>query len=82
MNSSDEEFGMTHGGRDIDDMEGDEIAKYGGVLDEKDGNLDPDFVGKLNFSGFAEDGGNFFYFLFSFLEELGSKILKIFRKKS
>lgn len=57
LNSSDEEFGMTHAGKNLDDMDGDEISRFKGVLDDTEGDLDPEYVSKLNFSGFQEDEG-------------------------
>jgi hypothetical protein len=46
---------MTHGGKNLDDMDGEEISRFKGVLDDADGDLDPDYVSKLNFSGFNDE---------------------------
>ena len=59
LGSSDEEFGFTHNGRLIEDMDGTEINEYRGLEDlgdlEKSGYVNPDIVSKLNFAGFEED---------------------------
>lgn len=47
----DEEMNMTHNGRDINDMDAEELNVFDGGLDEH-GNINPKLVGQMNFSGF------------------------------
>lgn len=60
LNSSDEEFGFTHNGRGIDDMDGKELNEYRGLAENSTNpnHIDTDIVNKLNFSGFEEDPEN------------------------
>lgn len=51
LGSDEEDFNMTHNGKNIEEMDGEEINVFTGDMDE-DGMMDPKLISKLNFSGF------------------------------